>query len=165
MNCQEIPLIKNFIIQTFDTSQTLKQAISSTRDDFKEDVVPSIYDLLNNNLFPYKYPRTLENVQKTIVSISVSLNANPRVRDGSISIYVYTHVDLANTVYDMIRLDYINCRIEELLNNADAKGIMSSLNFVSVRELPPVKDWIVSVIDYKFEGLNDNCVQTEYQYG
>lgn len=164
MFLQEIPIIKQFVIDQFDKSDTLKQAISSTMPNFKDSVIPSVYDLLDMNIFQYKYPRTLENEQKVIISISVNLDANPRVRDGNILIYVYTHVNLAQTTYGIIRPDYINCRIEELLNYSDATGIMGSLNFVSVRELPPIKDWIVSVIEYKFEGLNSECVKTEYAY-
>lgn len=164
MNCQEIPLIKNYIVSTFDTSSTLKQAISSSRDDFKEDIVPSVYALLNDKLFLYKYPRTLENIQKTIVSICVNLSARPTLRDGSIYIYVYTHVDLMNTVYNMTRNDYIMCRIEEIMDNTNAVGVLGEISFVDTRELSPVKDWVVNVVEYKFTNLNFPIVKTVDSY-
>lgn len=164
MNCQEIPLIKDYIIKIFDTSDNLKQAISSTRDDFKDDVVPSIYDLLEVNLFKYKYPRTLENIQKTIVSICVNLSARPTLRDGSIYIYIYSHVDIMNTVYNMTRNDYIICRIEEIMNDTNTKGVLGEISFVDTRELPPVKDWVVNVVEYKFTNLNFPIVEPDKSY-
>ena len=164
MNCQEIPLVKNYLFGLFDKSDTLKQAISSTRSDFKEDAIPSIYDLIYNNIFPYKYPRTLENIQKTILSICVDLGSRPTLRDGSLDIYIYTHVDLMNTDYNITRNDYIVCRIEELLNDSMVKGVMSEISFVDTRELPPVKDWCVNLISYKFTSLNFDFVEVSDSY-
>lgn len=164
MNCQEIPIIKNFIVQTFDTSSTLKQAISSTRNDFKEASIPSIYELLDNNLFLYKYPRTLENIQKTIVSVCVNLSARPTLRDGSIYIYVYSHVDLMNTVYNMTRNDYIICRIEEIMNDKNTVGVLGEISFVDCQELPPVKDWVVNCVRYEFTNLNFPIVKPNESY-
>lgn len=164
MNCQEIPIIKNYIFSVFDTSSKFKQAISSSREDFQEANIPSIGELVNNNLFPYKYPRTLENVQKTIISICVNLSARPTLRDGTIYIYVYSHVDLMNTAYGMTRNDYIICEIEKMMNDTNTKGVLGEISFTDTRELPPVKDWVVNVVEYKFTNLNFDIVEPPNGY-
>jgi hypothetical protein len=164
MNCYEIPLIKNFIIKTFDTDDNLKLAMSSPRSDFKEDVAPSIYELVDVNLFKYKYPRSLEDVQNVIISICVNLDARPTMRKGSLYIYVYSHVDLMNTDYGITRIDYIISKIESLLNNSNVKGVLSEINFVETRELAPVNNWIVNAMEYKFTSYNSSCVQLDESY-
>lgn len=164
MNCNEIPLVKNFIISEFDKSSGLKQAISSQRSDFKEDVVPSVYALVNNNIFRYKYPRTLEDVQKVLISICVNLDARPSIRNGSLYLYIYSHVGLMETDYGITRIDYIISAIEKILNNSNAKGILSEINFVETRELAPVSNWIVNVVEYKFTSFNSPIVQLADSY-
>jgi hypothetical protein len=164
MYLQEVPLIKDFIIEQFDKSDTLKQAINSTMDNFKDDIVPSIYDLVNTNVFKYKYPRTLENVQKVIISICVNLSARPTLRDADIYIYIYTHVDLMQTTYGITRTDYIQCQIDKLLNDSKTNGFLGELSTVNVRELPPIKDWVVTCIEYKGTNLNFPIVKTGDNY-
>lgn len=167
MNCQEMSAVKKLVIDKIQEDENLMKAIGNVDSDFKDHPTPPIGDLLSNNIYKYRYPRTLEGETKVILSIDVSLKKNynkTQVKEGSLILYVFTHVNLEDTVYNIIRSDYIINKLDVLLNNSTIKNILGDLQFVRTSQMPPIKDWTTVMLEYSFSSFNDNKFISDSDY-
>lgn len=167
MNCQEMSAVKRLVIEKIQEDENLMKAIGNIESDFKDHPTPNIGDLLNGNIYKYRYPRTLEGVTKVILSIDVSLKKNynkTQIKEGTLIIYIFTHVDLEDTVYDIIRSDYIINKLDVVLNNSSVKNILGDLQFVRTSQMPPIKDWTTVMLEYSFSAFNDNKYISDVDY-
>lgn len=167
MNCQEMSAVKRLVIEKIQEDENLMKAIGNVASDFKDYPTPSIGDLLTDNIYKYRYPRALESDVKVIISLDVSLRKTQnksQIKDGTLLIYVFTHVSLEDTVYGIIRSDYIINKFDVLLNNSTVKNILGDLQFVRVSQLPPIKDWTTVALEYSFSSFNDNKYISDADY-
>lgn len=167
MNCQEMSAVKKLVIDKIQLDENLMKAIGNVDLDFKDHPTPSIDALLSNNIYRYRYPRSLESETKVIVSMDVSLRKQinkTQTKEGFLTIYIFTHVNLEDTVYSMIRSDYIVNKFDVLLNNSTVKNILGDLQFVKAIPLPPIKDWTTLALEYSFSSFNDNKYISDSDY-
>lgn len=167
MNCQEMSAVKRLVVEKIQEDENLMKAIGNVDADFKDHPTPSMDILLTNNIYKYRYPRSLEDAVKVILSMDVSLRKNnnrTQTKEGSIVIYVYTHVNLEDTIYSMVRSDYIINKLDVLLNNSTIKNILGDLQFVRAVQLTPIKDWTTVALEYSFSSFNDNKYISDDDY-
>lgn len=167
MNCQEMSAVKRLVIEKIQEDENLMKAIGNVDSDFKDHPTPPIDVLLTDNIYKYRYPRSLEGEVKVILSMDVSLRKNSnrsQTKEGNIAIYIFTHVSLEDTVYSIIRSDYIINKLDVLLNNSTIKNILGDLQFVRASQLPPIKDWTTVMLEYSFSSFNDNKYISDIDY-
>lgn len=167
MNCQEMSAIKKLVIDKIQLDENLMKAIGNVDSDFKDHPTPSIDTLMTDNIYKYRYPRSLEGETKVILSLDVALRKNvnkTQTKEGNLVIYVFTHVSLEDTVYNIIRSDYIINKLDVLLNNSTVKNILGDLQFVRTSQLPPIKDWTTVMLEYSFSSFNDNKYISDEDY-
>ena len=167
MNCQEISALKRLFIEQIQTESNLLRAIGNIQPDFKDYNIPDLNTLLSENIFKYKFPRTLENQTKTILSLSVSLrkqSTRSQTKNGTFDIYIYVHESLLDTVYGYTRMDYITNKIDLVMNNSTIKNIIGDLQFEEAVEMPPIKDWCVYRMCYTFSSFNHSIIISDVDY-
>ena len=167
MNCQEISALKILFIDQIQTDENLLKAIGNNNSDFKDHQTPDIGLLLSNNIFKYKYPRTLENETKVILSLSVSLRKDrnkSQTKNGNFDTYIYVHESLLDTIYGYTRMDYLVNKIDTVMNNSTVKNILGDLQFEEAVEMPPIKDWCVYRVCYTFSSFNHSNIISYVDY-
>ncbi|PYY28357.1 hypothetical protein [Paenibacillus illinoisensis] len=143
------------IIEEIMSSQDILKALVYNDSNFLDNETVDASSVMYSHIFPYRFiPKTSET-KKTYITISLGRyrNVEGSFKSGIVKFNVFTHQDLFQTDYGILRTDYIIMKLDEMFNQTKIMGI-GKAEFYDMDELSVNTDYHGSYVAYKTYDFN-----------
>ncbi|MFS0855150.1 hypothetical protein [Paenibacillus taichungensis] len=143
------------VIEDIVSSQEILKALVHNDENFLDKETIDAESVMYSHIFPYRFvPKTSER-KKTYITISFGRyrNVEGSFKSGIIKFNVFTHQELFQTEYGVLRTDYIIMKLDELFNKSHKLGI-GKAEFYDMDELSVNTDYHGSYVAYKTYDFN-----------
>lgn len=154
---QDLSKDKVTIMSRLITSQNICKAVYYNDGNFLDqpDIVDPASVLIYKNLFPYRFIPEPDKNENTYITLSFRRYRpiDSSFKSGYIYIYVFTHKDLIQTDYGVLRYDYIVSEIDKLMNMQRGIG-MGKAEFSEMDEFIVNEQYLGIYLCYKLYEFN-----------
>lgn len=147
----EISAMKTKIVTGILNNQNICKAVHHNEANFLDNAdINDSYSLMYERVFPYRRIPEVDEESRTCISLAFNRfrKINNSFKEGLITIYIVTHIDLVKTNYGALRYDFIANEIDELFNQSRGFGI-GQLEFSGMDDLYVNKKFIGMSISYR----------------